>query len=267
MNISHETHIDMLQESKEFNDYEYSLLHLIHIPEYREFYKNTKREHYLDNSAYEYNIIDEDFNIDYFHKVVEDIKPTHVIVPDILSDKDATIQAFKDFDIFRLPEDTKLIGVIQGKTFEELHICFDYMVNRCDVVAIPFHSDAYQERFHNNLKDEADVIGRVKFIREVIEKGIKHNSLHLIGQALPIEMEMYSKSELEYIKSIDTASPVQWGMLETFYPKDIVEVKCKPSYVMTEENILSIPTQTQYSIIKSNINKFKIMTKGTNEVR
>ena len=258
MNITHEVPTDMLEESIQFNDYEYSLLHLMHLSEYKEFYKNTKRDHYCDNSAYEYQFLEEDFDVNYFYDIISEIKPTHVIVPDILSDKDATIQAFKDFDISKIPEDTKLIGVVQGKTFNELHECYDFLRPRCDVISIPFHSDAYQERFFNNSKDEADAIGRVKFIRELIsDVKVEQNSLHLIGQALPIELEMYSQREKMFIKSIDTSNPIQFGMLETFYPNDIAKVTTKPKYVMTEENILSIPTQTQYSMIKGNISRFK----------
>ena len=253
--VSHESVLSMLEESKQYNDYGYCLFHLLHIPEYREFYKNYKGNLYLDNSAYEEQFIDWKFDLEEFYKTIKELQPDVVIVPDELHNKDKTIQNFKDFDVSKIPN--KIMGVIQGETYEELEECFDFMNPRCDLVAIPFSSKAYTNRFYNNSEHEAKAIGRVKLIRDLIKTGkVRKNSLHLIGLQLPIELELYDE-EKEYIYSIDTANPIQFGMEEYEYPKDLEEVKTKPKFMFTEENLKIEPTLTQYSIIKRNIERFK----------
>jgi predicted transcriptional regulator len=140
------------------------------------------------------------------------------------------------------------MGVIQGKNYKELFECFDYMNPRCDLVAIPFSSKAYTNRFYNNSEHEAKAIGRVKLIRSLIKNGnVRKNSLHLIGMKLPIELELYTKEEKEYIYSLDTANPVQFGMEEYEYPEDLEEVKTKPKFMFTEENLKTEPTLTLFN--------------------
>jgi hypothetical protein len=256
MKVSHESPLSLLEESKRYNDYGYCLFHLMHISEYKEFYNNYKGELYLDNSAYEEQFIDWKFDLEDFYKTIEELQPDVVIVPDELHNKEKTIQNFKDFDVSRVPN--KVMGVIQGKTFEELEECLDFMNPRCDMIAIPFSSKAYVKKFNKNPSDEAKSIGRVHFIREMIRKGkIRKNSLHLIGLQLPIELELYSDEEKEYIYSIDTANPIQFGMEEYLYPEDLEDVKTKPKFMFTEENLKIEPTLTQYSIIMKNIERFK----------
>jgi hypothetical protein len=231
------------------------------LPEYKEYYKNTKRIHYLDNSAYEYQFIDGGFNIDYFYETIKEISPTHVIIPDVIGDKDATISSFEHFDFHRLSVDTKIIGVIQGKTYKELHDCYDFLVQHCDIVAIVFHSDAYQKKFSNEDKAKADALGRVQFIRELIKrKAVLPNSLHLIGMSLPSELTCYTEDELKYIYSIDTANPFQYAATKGLYP-NIEDIKNKPSYILTDD-IISQPVSSEvYDIFKLNAQTFKNLIK------
>lgn len=259
MLISHEVPLDLLDDSNNFNDYDYMLFHLLHIPEYKDFYKKSTREIYFDNSAYEFQFLQEKFSIGGFYKAIDEIKPSVVIVPDALGDKVTTIQNFKDFDLGIAPD--KIMGVVQGASFKELHECFDFMNPRCDIVAIPFHSEAYIKRFYNSPKDTANAIGRVKFIRElVLRHNVRPSSLHLIGMSLPVELSLYD-DDLEFIRSIDTANPVQFGLLEQLYPVNIDDIISKPKYVMTSENIIKETNQKQAIMIKKNIETFRSILK------
>jgi len=259
MKVSHECHLELLGNIG--NDYEYALLHLMHIPEYREYFKNYSGEIILDNSAYEYQFIDGGFDEEYFFQIIEEINPSIVIIPDVIGKGKETIKSFKNFDIFKLPEGIKIMGVVQGETYKELYECFDYLNPRCDYVAIPFHSPAYINKFKNNSKDESNSIGRVHFIRKLInghkKELIKKDSLHLIGMSLPIELKLYSKEEKEYIRTIDTANPIQWGALGTIYPDDMEKIYEKPNYLMTEENIKEVLNEPQKIAIKSNLKRFR----------
>ena len=42
MQISHEVPISLLKKSKDFNDYDYCLLHLLEKPEYKKYYEIIK---------------------------------------------------------------------------------------------------------------------------------------------------------------------------------------------------------------------------------
>ena len=256
MKVSHESMIPLLKESLMFNDYEYSLFHLYDIKEYRDFYKNTTRTHYLDNSAYEAQFTDWEFDLEEFYSLIEEIHPTHIIVPDVIGDGKNTIKKFKEFDFSRISEDIKIIGVVQGSTWKEMIECFEFLNPRVDVIAIPFHSEAYSIKFNKNSVDEACAIGRVKFIRDII-KTYNTKPIHLIGMKLPIELELYSEEEKNHIVSIDTANPIQFGMLETKYPNDIADIEEKPRFIMDEVNIRKAPNDIHKEIIDYNIKKFK----------
>lgn len=260
MLISHEVPVSILGDSHKFNDYDYSLLHLMDIPEYKQYYIDNApgRMQYMDNSAYEYQFIESGFDVDYFYEIINEVNPSHVIVPDVIGNKDATIAAFKTFEFSRIPEDTKIIGVVQGETYEELNECYDFMKPRCDVIAIAFHSKAYIDRFSKNSKDEANAIGRVKFIRELISAGkVDKNSLHLIGMSLPVELEMYSEEELIYITSIDTANPFQFAMTTGEYPSDIEDVTGKPKYIMDHAAINKAVSEEELKIFSKNAGRFR----------
>lgn len=259
MKISHEIPCDLLEKSLEFNDYEYSLLHLMHIPEYKEFYKKTHRTHYLDNSAYEYQFIDGGFDPDYFYSNINDLKPTHVIVPDVIGCCDKTIRAYKNFDTLSIPENTKLIGVAQGETLEDLLKCSRFLAPRVNILAVVFHSPAYQKLFPYDSLAIANAKGRVKFVRELIKEGVTR--LHLIGMSLPVELTMYTQDEKKYIVSIDTANPFQYaatfGEYCEFY--NILE---KPKYVLSETAILKKTDDIIYKKFMNNVAKFRMLARG-----
>lgn len=251
MNICHECPIDLLEESNTFNDYEYSLLHLLHIPDYRNFYINSTRMHIMDNSAYEYQFIEGGFDVHYYLDMINLCKPTHVIVPDVIGDCDKTIQSFQEFKKHTFEHKPLLIGVVQGTTEKELMKCFEFMNDNADMVALVFHSPAYQKHRNTDLDNS---IGRYRFFNKIKNKVKK--PIHLLGCSLPIEFTWYNSP---LIHSIDTANPVQFGILGKEYTS-IYDVDEKPKCVLSEEVITN--TTPNKSIILRNIYKFK---EGINE--
>lgn len=243
----------MLQDSISFNDYEYSLLHLMDIPPYKEFYKNTGRMHILDNSAYEYQFIDGGFDLDYFLKVINEVAPTHVVVPDVISDCEATIDSFRRFPRGRY----KRIGVVQGQTLEELEKCFDYMNEHADVVALVFHSPAYYKGGHIAQDNST---GRYDFFKRVRSKCAK--PVHLLGCSLPQEFTWYDDEDRKHILSIDTANPVQFGIMGEAYPEGF-NVCEKPACVLTREIVEGVTPNK--GVIIDNINKFREIIKKGNK--
>ena len=253
MFISHECPIDLLDNSSQFNDYEYSLLHLLHIPGYKDYYKMSNRMHIMDNSAYEYQFIEGGFDVDYYVEMINEVRPTHIIIPDVISDTQGTIDGFESFPFDKLEYNPKTIGVVQGRTTRELNICFDYMNEKADVVALVFHSKAYHQGDSANI-DYNNMMGRYKFFSSIKDK--LKNPCHLLGCSLPQEFMLYGDEPM--IQSIDTANPVQFGILGDTYPEDFKLVH-KPRCVLSEEIILG--DTPNKDIIFKNIEKFRRMVK------
>ena len=147
MLISHEVPKCLFEKSLDFNDYDYALVHLFDKdPEYLEFYKNSVkngRHVLLDNSIFE---LGEAYDNDSFAKWVEELKPTEYIVPDALEDINKTIDQMEQWNrnYGKLPG--KRIGVVQGKTPEEIADCYMYMDKHadCDKLDISFDYSVYE---------------------------------------------------------------------------------------------------------------------------
>ena len=139
--ISHECPKALFENSLDFNDYDYALVHLFdEDPEYLAFYKKCVKQGrhvLLDNSIFE---LGEAYNNDKFAKWVEILKPTEYIVPDALEDMQKTIDQMEDWNRTYRKLPGKKIGVVQGKTPEELMECYVYMNTHadCDKIAISF---------------------------------------------------------------------------------------------------------------------------------
>ena len=98
MLVSHETPISILDHSRNYNDYDYALVHLFDThPKYYNFFKsslNLGREVMLDNSIFELGTA---FDSEKFADYVRELKPTYYIIPDVLEECDATIASYYHF--------------------------------------------------------------------------------------------------------------------------------------------------------------------------
>ena len=97
MQISHEVPISLLKKSKDFNDYDYCLLHLLEKPEYKKYYKEAAKEGrkvLLDNSLFE---LGDAMDPKTLCKATNEIKPYWYVVPDCLNDMQTTIDRFEDW--------------------------------------------------------------------------------------------------------------------------------------------------------------------------
>ena len=74
MLVSHESPISILEESKQYNDYDYALVHLFETqPEYLNFFKRSLaagREVLLDNSIFELGKAFEPTKADFLCKII-----------------------------------------------------------------------------------------------------------------------------------------------------------------------------------------------------
>ena len=234
MLISHESPISILEDSKEYNDYDYALVHLFETyPEYYNFFKNSLlfgREVLLDNSIFELGTA---FDSEKFAKYVEELKPTYYIVPDVLEDGYQTMLDFNNF-VKKYPDLPGLrIGVVQGKTYDELVDCYRYMSDNADYIAISFDYSYYIATGRGKTKLERWSTGRQRLIRDFIREGIWNNQKphHLLGCSLATEFRHYS--DIPSIRSVDTSNPVVAGLKELRYNGNL-GLKDKPSIKLAD---------------------------------
>lgn len=208
MFVSHEVPISLLEESKNFNDYDYCLVHLLDIPEYKQYYMNSVKEGrkvLLDNSLFE---LETKFDNDVFANKILELRPTEYIVPDSLENKDETISSFENFISKYKDLPGIKIGVVQGKTLEDIIECYKYMSEHADKIALSFDLSYYEQTNPNENKLFSWCYGRQQLVKYLIENDIWNpfKPHHLLGCGLAREFDFnYYKSHIE---SIDTSNPI-----------------------------------------------------------
>lgn len=218
--IAHESPLDIMAKIRVRTDYDYCLVHLLDkYPEYLDFFRHSLRhgrEVILDNSIFE---LGESFDMYQFAAWVSDLKPTYYIVPDVLENADGTIVNLYKWVDKHGNLGGKRIGVVQGKTYDEIKRCYKEIDKFCDVIAISFDYSFYKELFPSNSRFHSFSKGRRVLINQLLLDGIinteKHH--HLLGCSLPQEFKFYQNKRFSFIKSLDTSNPVVHGILNTRY--------------------------------------------------
>ena len=227
MLVSHESPISILEESKQYNDYCYALVHLFETqPEYFNFFKRSLaegREVLLDNSIFE---LGESFDPMKYCKYAEELNPTFYIVPDVLEDSRATMSSWEKFMLNGAPKiDALKIGVVQGDTYQEIVDCYKFMSDNSDYIAISFDYKWYDRVSISNRGGRLGQLdrwcaGRQHLIERLMEDGIwdKTRPHHLLGASLAREFKAYVDIAAEMnIRSLDTSNPVVAGLTGNRY--------------------------------------------------
>jgi hypothetical protein len=235
MYISHETPISLLETSRGYNDYEYALVHLFkEQPEYYDFFKKSVemgRHVLLDNSIFE---LGEAYDSDEFAVWINKLQPTEYIIPDVLEDTKGTIKSFKSFTKKFPSLPGRKIGVIQGKTYEEIVECYKFLTDKVYKIAISFDYSFYLNEW-NSIEDFINEIGnrefleslefnkwnryalgRIALITRLIKDGVfdVNRAHHLLGCAVPWEFAFY---KVPCIETIDTSNPIVAALLGKRY--------------------------------------------------
>lgn len=261
MKVSHESPLALLDESRNYNDYDYCLVHLLPLyPKYLQFFEDSKklgRKILLDNSMFE---LREAFEASQFAEWINKIKPNEYIVPDIFSDCNKTIESFKSWQNNYSNVEGDKIGVIQGTTYQEMINCYRFMSANADKIAISFECKYFHligYSFNENATVwERLIKGRQKFISDLIHDGIWawHKPHHLLGCALPQEFKYYRSTGVHNIQSIDTSNPVVAGMHNLKYSEYGLNDKITTKLA----DLLESPISSEnYDAIMFNIKKFR----------
>jgi hypothetical protein len=247
--ISHEVPLSMLEESRNFNDYDYALVHLFEeYPEYFQFYRDSVdmgRDVLLDNSIFE---LGEAFEASKFAYWITRLRPTRYVVPDVLGDGMETCRKLDEWFGNYAHVPGKAIGVVQGSTYEELTACYKGVDRACDEIAICFHYPYYEQT------DIGRMVGRQNLIERWLEDGIinEEKNHHLLGCSLP--QEFISYKDYKWIHSLDTSNPIVHGIKKIPYHNGCLLFKAKIKLADLMEHV---PTREESKVIDFNVKSFR----------
>lgn len=261
--VSHESPLSLLEHSLQYNDYCYALVHLFdQYPEYFNFFKTAKELHdkcvYLDNSIFE---LGKSFDGEEYVKWIKKLEPNLYIVPDTLEESSETIKQFYTFTGEYTDLPGVKMGVVQGKTYDDLVRCYNFMAEYADVVAISFDYSYYLSNGIGNTKLERYMNGRKKFIQDLINENRWNwdKPVHLLGCSLAREFRYYVDNNIHNIKSCDTSNPVVASMFNLKYNDDW-GLNEKPSTKLADMLEAELD-DTQREILDYNIKMFKKILK------
>ena len=263
--IAHESPKSIFEEVQRYTDYDYALVHLFEEDE--EYLKQFKeaihrgREVILDNSIFE---LEEAFDAVKFDQWVKEIKPTWYIVPDALEDTNKTLDQMEDWnDKGYGYEGSGKIGVVQGKTYDEIVDCYNYMNKEAnvDMIAISFDYSYYTKSVPHANKYVSWMLGRVKLLGDLLRDGVinKDKPHHLLGCSLPQEFSFYKHAEYNFIYSLDTSNPVVHGIKGIQYKQEgLWDKESQKLFELINHDI----NEEELINIKYNLTKFRQLTNG-----
>ena len=264
--IAHESPKSIFSEVQRFTDYDYALVHLFEEDkEYLQHFKDAVangREVILDNSIFE---LEEAFDADRFAYWIKELKPTWYIVPDALEKCYQTCDQMHEF-FKKYPKESlpgKAIGVVQGKTYESIASCYDYMdkIAPVDMIAISFDYSYYQVSCPHPNKYVSWMLGRVKLLGDLVSDGVinKDKPHHLLGCGLPQEFSFYKHADYNFIYSLDTSNPVVHGIKGIEYAREgLWSKESQKLHELIDYPIEKMDTQK----VLTNIEKFRWLTNG-----
>lgn len=247
MRVSHEVPRCVLNNSREFNDYDYCLPHLLDQDErYKNFFLESKemgRYIIMDNSLHE---LGKAYDFKRLRYWVNEIEPNEFIVPDVWMKSSQTAAQAKYWKQFKYPEKTQITAVIQGEDIIKAHLCARLLVDLgykklCVSYGAHWYGDTAIEK----------AFGRIKFVKELLQE---YNDIkfHLLGCAVPQEFGWYENNS--QIESIDTSNPIMAALEGTFYTKG--GLTTKPQANMNDFFDIS-PYKVNYEDILKNVKDFR----------
>jgi hypothetical protein len=157
----------------------------------------------------------------------------------------------------------KKIGVVQGKSYEDIVQCYDYLDNviGVDKIAISFDYSYYLEVCPHPNKWMGYVLGRVQTLTRLLQDGVINTKKphHLLGCALPIEF-MFYRQGFKWLESLDTSNPIVHALLGFGYEPGGLDDK--KSIKLIELLNTPEPTVANMHTIKHNILYFRSFVHG-----
>jgi len=258
---SHETPLCLLEDSKQFNDYDYCLPHLLDKePEYENYFRRAKEEGryiIMDNSLHE---LGEAYDWERLIYWINELKPNEFIVPDVWENANLSIaNAEKWIHMKDWPEEVMRVAVVQGLGLHDLIRCYEsYKLSGYKKIAFPYGLTFYAKYVKHPNVDMAKMLGRISIVThfhnvKIISQGDK---IHLLGCCLPQEFLYYQG--FTFVDTIDTSNPIIATIEGTKYKEYglITKPKTRIDDVMYIE-----PEKIDYQLLTYNLEYFNKLNK------
>lgn len=185
MKCSFEIPTAHIKELKEHQEYDFVLAHMwLEDAQYRASYNSGM---VMDNGAYE---LGEPLEVKTLHRVVRAARPTVMIAPDWLDDKDRTLNAWKECSLMF---ECEVAGVVVGKTLDEMIDCYkQYTMYGTEIICLPFR------------------LNRVELLTQLEELKIiqRERWHHFLGLKHMEELQQLKSFKLP-LQSVDTSKPLK----------------------------------------------------------
>jgi len=222
IDLSFEVPIAHLDEYAENMDYDFALAHLVlQSEDYKAYYKrqSTKRLVILDNSMFE---LGHPLESEQLVDICAQIGAQELVAPDYLN-VERTIQAVMDMrkELEKKKLKVKLLGVVQGKTYDEWMQCHTQLVrlpfvDRICICFNPMFRLGVPEE-HKNSETKGWMWTRINFMKMLQRSGLMNHgkTYHLLG--LADGRELFYQKEIKQITTNDSSSPIVHGWNDVLY--------------------------------------------------
>lgn len=205
-----------LKDNKCLGNYHLLLAHdvLTHPAEYREIYGHLEGDPeavvIMDNSLVE---LGTPMRCADLYMATKIIKPTYLVMPDVLTEAVATINAMEDFvrewDASRLGTDQKFMAVVQGKCSSDIELVLRSasLIPQCRAISVP---RVMVSQF-GTRQGVIDHVLRFFEVNNFKRSSVFWKGIHLLGFSDDI-IDDISCARRHNVMGIDSAVPVRIGL-------------------------------------------------------
>jgi hypothetical protein len=254
MKLSHEVPICLLEDSLDFNDYDYCLVHLLDKDkDYVDFFMKAKQQGryiILDNSLHELGEAYHDSGLLHW---VNELKPNEFIVPDVWQDTNASIVNARKWAQIKLPKGVTKVAVVQAQNFLDAVLCYQtYKDLGYKKIAFSYGAEYYLNHSNHPNENLAKALGRIEVIGRMYHMGliVDNDRVHLLGCASPFEFALYK--DMPFIETIDTSNPIMASLDNVSYNNSLTIEKPKSNM---NDNFYT--TDIDYDLLDYNLKKFR----------
>jgi hypothetical protein len=236
--------------------------HFVQDSNYRQYFLDLRKSKpnafiTLDNSAAEHSLVTEDVLL----HVVEELKPNEVIAPDVLFDKNSTLENFRSFvskmKQRNLIQHTSIFACPQGSNIGEWLECYHKMVTHELVTCIGLSKIAVPRCWNDAYNDSLIAISRNQCVEELKTRNILLKPVHLLGMGEHTEFDYYKINKISNIRSSDSC----YTILAAINGIDFSEGNIT-RIPTTNEYFNALLTEEQINLAKKNIEYLKNKYKG-----
>ena len=244
-------------EPMKLGDRIFVLAHLwVQSPQYRRFiYELLEEDPHrwvtLDNSAAERALVTEDILIN----IVKDLAPNEVIAPDVLFDKNATIDnaiKFRDrMEAEGLLQSTEIFFCPQGKTKKDWLEAYEWGLKQDWISTIGFSKIAVPQAWLPEWKDDQGIKEARHMAYDYLKKkNLLLKPIHCLGQGSYTEFAYYDHPAM---RSTDSVYPILAAVHGIDFTKD------SETRVSTPHNFLETYDMNgvDMDLVKSNVEMLK----------